>query len=90
MGRRAEIFARSDHRRRSSAQSFQEVVADSQSVGDGRQRRVDRSDAGEDARVDDIQVVLWVAALAAVTALALGVWGLTGWWNRYQRPEFVF
>ncbi|MFI2346325.1 hypothetical protein ACH492_04550 [Streptomyces sp. NPDC019443] len=29
----------------------------------------------------------WVAALAAVAALALGVWGLTEWWNPRQLPD---
>ncbi|WP_351237284.1 hypothetical protein [Streptomyces sp. NPDC002133] len=32
----------------------------------------------------------WVAALAAMAVLVLGVWGLTSWWTPYQRPEFVF
>lgn len=29
----------------------------------------------------------WVAALAAVAALALGVWGLTEWWTPRQHPD---
>ncbi|MGW0820075.1 hypothetical protein [Streptomyces sp. NPDC002845] len=29
----------------------------------------------------------WVAALTAVAALALGVWGLTEWWNPRQEPD---
>ncbi|MEU0397133.1 hypothetical protein ABZ208_31035 [Streptomyces sp. NPDC006208] len=32
----------------------------------------------------------WVATLAAVAALALGVWGLTSWWAPYQQPEIVY
>ncbi|MGW2562049.1 hypothetical protein ACWCXB_22905 [Streptomyces sp. NPDC001514] len=32
----------------------------------------------------------WIAALAAVGALGLAVWGLTAWWTPYERPEFVF
>ncbi|MEZ7004946.1 hypothetical protein [Streptomyces sp. AD55] len=31
----------------------------------------------------------WAAALVAVAALGLGVWGLTSWWTPYQRPEFM-
>ncbi|MEV4919483.1 hypothetical protein AB0K47_22050 [Streptomyces tirandamycinicus] len=31
----------------------------------------------------------WLAAVAAVAGLALGVWVLTGWWVPYERPEFV-
>ncbi|WP_432248586.1 hypothetical protein ACRAR1_13765 [Streptomyces sanyensis] len=30
-----------------------------------------------------------LAAVAATGALALGVWGLTSWWEPYQRPEFA-
>ncbi|MCJ1676405.1 hypothetical protein MTF65_03365 [Streptomyces sp. APSN-46.1] len=29
----------------------------------------------------------WVAALAAVATLALGVWGLTEWWTPRQHPD---
>ncbi|MGW3952251.1 hypothetical protein ACWEKM_15290 [Streptomyces sp. NPDC004752] len=29
----------------------------------------------------------WLAAVVAVGALALGVWGLTSWWEPYRRPE---
>ncbi|KAK1179061.1 hypothetical protein B7755_013475 [Streptomyces sp. NBS 14/10] len=29
----------------------------------------------------------WVAALAAVAALALGVWGLTEWWTPRRQPN---
>lgn len=29
----------------------------------------------------------WVAALAAMAALALGVWGLTEWWTPRQEPD---
>ncbi|MCX5192471.1 hypothetical protein OOK31_00965 [Streptomyces sp. NBC_00249] len=29
----------------------------------------------------------WVAALAAVAALALGTWGLTTWWTPRQLPD---
>lgn len=32
----------------------------------------------------------WVVTLAAVAALALGVWGLTSWWTPYRRPKLVF
>ncbi|MFI8947540.1 hypothetical protein ACIGO6_13595 [Streptomyces sp. NPDC053750] len=31
----------------------------------------------------------WAAALVAVAALGLGVWGLTAWWTPYERPEFM-
>ncbi|MER7086031.1 MULTISPECIES: hypothetical protein [Streptomyces] len=31
----------------------------------------------------------WAAALVAVAALVLGVWGLTSWWTPYEQPEFV-
>ncbi|MGW1140345.1 hypothetical protein [Streptomyces zhihengii] len=30
------------------------------------------------------------ALLAAVAAGALGVWGLTSWWEPYERPEFPY
>ncbi|MFF0223694.1 hypothetical protein [Streptomyces sp. NPDC004629] len=29
----------------------------------------------------------WPAAVAAAGALALGIWGLTSWWEPYGRPE---
>ncbi|MCX5233345.1 hypothetical protein [Streptomyces sp. NBC_00233] len=29
----------------------------------------------------------WAAALAAVTALALGIWGLMEWWTPRQHPD---
>lgn len=29
----------------------------------------------------------WVAALAAVATLVLGVWGLTEWWTPRQHPD---
>ncbi|MEV8392594.1 MULTISPECIES: hypothetical protein [unclassified Streptomyces] len=29
----------------------------------------------------------WVAALVAVAALALGVWGLTEWWTPRRQPD---
>ncbi|MFD3695361.1 hypothetical protein ACFWUZ_04280 [Streptomyces sp. NPDC058646] len=29
----------------------------------------------------------WIPVLAAVAALALGVWGLTEWWNPRQHPD---
>ncbi|MFG2603182.1 hypothetical protein ACGFT2_06495 [Streptomyces sp. NPDC048514] len=29
----------------------------------------------------------WVAALAAVTAFALGIWGLLEWWTPRQHPD---
>ncbi|MGW5170615.1 hypothetical protein ACWEQ1_24910 [Streptomyces nodosus] len=29
----------------------------------------------------------WAAVLAAVAALALGVWGLTEWWTPRQQPD---
>ncbi|MEU9104078.1 hypothetical protein AB0D54_06865 [Streptomyces xanthophaeus] len=29
----------------------------------------------------------WIAVLAALAALALGVWGLTEWWNPRQHPD---
>ncbi|OKI84482.1 hypothetical protein AMK11_22570 [Streptomyces sp. CB02414] len=29
----------------------------------------------------------WVAVLVALTALALGVWGLTEWWTPRQHPD---
>ncbi|RZB16009.1 hypothetical protein StrepF001_29285 [Streptomyces sp. F001] len=32
----------------------------------------------------------WLAALVAVTAAALGIWGLTSWWVPYQAPEFGY
>ncbi|AWK10337.1 hypothetical protein [Streptomyces spongiicola] len=32
----------------------------------------------------------WLAAVAAVAGLALGVWGLTSWWTPYMQPEFVY
>ncbi|MGW1614942.1 hypothetical protein ACWCQZ_36980 [Streptomyces sp. NPDC002285] len=32
----------------------------------------------------------WLAALAAVAAAALGIWGLTSWWAPYQAPEFGY
>ncbi|MFD7442088.1 hypothetical protein [Streptomyces sp. NPDC059909] len=32
----------------------------------------------------------WVAAVVAVGALGLAVWGLTAWWTPYERPEFVY
>ncbi|GJF27240.1 hypothetical protein [Streptomyces sp. HO565] len=32
----------------------------------------------------------WLAALAAITAVALGIWGLTSWWAPYQAPEFGY
>src|SRR4051794_10479572 len=44
-------------RPRSSAESFDQVVPDPQGIGDGRERRVHRADAGEEARVDDVEVV---------------------------------
>ncbi|MBQ0827442.1 hypothetical protein [Streptomyces tagetis] len=31
----------------------------------------------------------WAAALVAVAALGLGVWGLTSWWTPYEQPEFM-
>ncbi|WP_031090104.1 hypothetical protein [Streptomyces sp. NRRL WC-3549] len=31
----------------------------------------------------------WVALVAAVAALTLGIWGLTSWWEPYQQPEFL-
>ncbi|WP_395572963.1 hypothetical protein [Streptomyces sp. BK79] len=31
----------------------------------------------------------WAAALVAVAALGVGVWGLTSWWTPYERPEFT-
>src|SRR3954462_8119746 len=44
-------------RPRRSAQAFAQVVADPQGVGDRRERRVHRTDAGEEAGVDDVEVV---------------------------------
>ncbi|WNF26889.1 hypothetical protein RI138_08570 [Streptomyces sp. C11-1] len=32
----------------------------------------------------------WLAALVSVTAIALGIWGLTSWWAPYQAPEFAY
>ncbi|MCH0565266.1 MULTISPECIES: hypothetical protein [unclassified Streptomyces] len=32
----------------------------------------------------------WLAALAAVAAAALGIWGLTSWWVPYRAPEFGY
>ncbi|MFE0640552.1 hypothetical protein ACFW2Y_02825 [Streptomyces sp. NPDC058877] len=32
----------------------------------------------------------WLAALAAVTGVALGIWGLMSWWTPYQAPEFGY
>ncbi|MGX1508945.1 hypothetical protein RKD44_000233 [Streptomyces collinus] len=32
----------------------------------------------------------WLAALAVVTAVGLGIWGLTSWWAPYQAPEFGY
>ncbi len=32
----------------------------------------------------------WLAALAAATGGALGIWGLTSWWAPYQAPEFGY
>ncbi|MEU9794675.1 hypothetical protein AB0E27_29420 [Streptomyces sparsogenes] len=29
----------------------------------------------------------WAAALAAMAALALGVWGLTEWWTPHRQPD---
>ncbi|MGI5439834.1 hypothetical protein ACQEV4_21360 [Streptomyces shenzhenensis] len=29
----------------------------------------------------------WVAGVVAAGALALGVWGLTNWWEPYRHPE---
>ena len=37
--------------------TFEEVVADAHGVGDRGKRRIDRADAREEARVDDVQVV---------------------------------
>ncbi|MET8299185.1 hypothetical protein ABZ729_04185 [Streptomyces sp. NPDC006678] len=31
----------------------------------------------------------WLAAVAAVAAVALGVWGLSNWWTPYEQPEFM-
>ncbi|MER7311635.1 MULTISPECIES: hypothetical protein [Streptomyces] len=31
----------------------------------------------------------WQAFAAAAVSLALGVWGLTLWWEPYQQPEFL-
>ncbi|MEG3628589.1 hypothetical protein V5O46_13040 [Streptomyces sp. C6-003] len=31
----------------------------------------------------------WAALLGALVTLVLGVWGLTGWWEPYERPEFA-
>ncbi|MFJ3142760.1 hypothetical protein ACIPJM_09970 [Streptomyces halstedii] len=31
----------------------------------------------------------WLAFAAAAVSLALGVWGLTLWWEPYQQPEFL-
>src|SRR3954464_14711670 len=44
-------------RRRSSGESVGEVLADPDGVGHGRERRVHRADAREEARVDDVEVV---------------------------------
>ena len=40
-----------------SAETLEDAVTDAERVGHGRQGRVDRPDAGEDARVRDIQIV---------------------------------
>ncbi|MFH8448548.1 hypothetical protein ACH4CD_04855 [Streptomyces fungicidicus] len=31
----------------------------------------------------------WLAAVIAVGALTLGVWGLLSWWTPYEPPEFM-
>jgi hypothetical protein len=41
---------------------LKQVIRDPQRVGDRDERRVDRADAREDARVDDVQVVELVGA----------------------------
>lgn len=51
------IFVPSDERPDRSAEPREETVADPQRVGDGRQGRVDRADAREEARVDDVEIV---------------------------------
>src|SRR5262245_9143065 len=40
-----------------SCQPFEQVIADTEGVGHRRERRVHGADAGEEARVDDVQVV---------------------------------
>src|SRR5436305_12393511 len=42
---------------RMSTEPLKQMVADSDPVGHGRERRVHRSDAGKEARVDYVQVV---------------------------------
>src|SRR6185437_12722366 len=49
-----------------SAHPRQQVVADAQRVGHRRERRVHGPDTGEDARVDDVEVVELVRAAVAV------------------------
>ena len=55
-------------RRRAGAQPLEQVVADPQPVGHRRQRRVHRADAGEEARVDDVEVVELVRPAVRVRA----------------------
>ena len=50
------------------AQPLEQVVADAQRVRHRRQRRVDRADAREDARVDDVEVVELVRLAVDVRA----------------------
>src|SRR5690242_11042575 len=52
--------------RPSGAEALEKVVADPQRVGHGRQGRVHGADAGEEARVDDVEVVDLVRAAVGV------------------------
>src|SRR3954469_5715801 len=47
-------------------EALQQVIADAQRVGHRRQSGVDRADAGEEARVDDVEVVALVRAAVGV------------------------
>src|SRR5277367_3790650 len=55
------------------AQALEQVIADAQRVGDGGQRGVDGSDAGEEAGVHDVQVVEIVGLAVHVEDRSSGV-----------------
>src|SRR5947207_3865906 len=55
-----------------SRQSLQQVIAHADGVGDGGERRIDRADADEKARIDDVEVVELVRLAVDVENRGLG------------------